>query len=221
MSHFTVAVIMGEEPTEEKLVEILEPYNEQTEDLRYAKLVKDEDDGHEYYSNPNAKWDWWVVGGRWDEAMPVKTGGGKNVAQIKDIVLTKEDPEKPEYYARVWDYLTGAVSDEDTPDNIKVYYASEKRVFGAEYWVNKYGSKEQYIETKMLEDYIESIESEALFAPYAFVDKNGKWHEPGTMGWFGMSDATEETYVDYYAEWKKYIESCNPDDYIVLLDCHI
>ena len=76
MSHFTVAVFMGEEPTEEKLNEILEPYNEQTEDLRYAELIKDEDDGHEYYNNPNAKWDWWVVGGRWDEAMPVKSGGG-------------------------------------------------------------------------------------------------------------------------------------------------
>lgn len=221
MSHFTVAVIMEEEPMEEKLSEILEPYNEQTDDERYAELIKDEDGGYEYYSNPNARWDWWTVGGRWNEEMPVKTGGGKNIAQIKDVVLTKEDPEKREYYARVWDYLTGVVSDEDTPDNIRVYYASEKRVFGTEYWVNKYGSKEQYIETKMLEDYIESIESEALFAPYAFVDKDGKWHEPGTMGWFGMSDATEETYADYYAEWRKYVENCNPDDYIVLLDCHI
>lgn len=209
MSHFTVAVIVGEEPTEEKLNEILEPYNEQTEDLRYAELIKDEDDGHEYYNNPNAKWDWWVVGGRWDEAMPVKAGGGKNVAQIKDIVLVNGDPEKREYYAKVWDYLTGAVSEEDTPDNIKADYAFEKKLFKTEYWAHKYGSKEQY------------VESEILFAPYAFVDKNGEWHEPGAMGWFGMSDATAETYADYRAEWKKYIEDCNPDDYIVLIDCHI
>lgn len=38
-------------------------------------------------TNPNNKWDWWVVGGRWSGLLPTHTGGGTNSAQVADIDL--------------------------------------------------------------------------------------------------------------------------------------
>ncbi len=65
MSHFTVIVI-GDNPEEQ-----LAPFNEE------LQVEKVEEDGDEYWRNPDAKWDWYQLGGRWTgyfKLLPGKTG---------------------------------------------------------------------------------------------------------------------------------------------------
>lgn len=41
-----------------------------------------------HWTNPNAKWDWWVAGGRWSGQLLLKSGGeGVDVARVGDIDL--------------------------------------------------------------------------------------------------------------------------------------
>ncbi len=36
-------------------------------------------------SNPNGKWDYWVIGGRWDKLLKIKDGEVTNTARVKDV----------------------------------------------------------------------------------------------------------------------------------------
>lgn len=56
------------------------------------------DDGRWYrHTNPNAKWDWWVVGGRWQGHLPLKSGEVADSAAVVDIA------EMPSTFAIVKD----------------------------------------------------------------------------------------------------------------------
>jgi len=76
--------------------------------------AKANDDGqYGYWHNPNAKWDWWVIGGRWSGHWPVKTvskdqlgrsgsfdnaptPGGVDITRIKDIDFERADIQTSE-----------------------------------------------------------------------------------------------------------------------------
>lgn len=80
-----------------------------------------------YWENPNKKWDWWVVGGRWRGFYPVKTGiekivgepgtldndssGGSDVVRLDqidmDVVATKEREAFDTFKAKRLRYLAG------------------------------------------------------------------------------------------------------------------
>jgi len=56
---------------------------------------------------------------------------------------------------------------------------------------------------------------------HAMLDLDGEWRQKGKMGWFGYNDMTldsEKTFIDHL---HKYIESIDPDTYLVIVDCHI
>jgi len=56
---------------------------------------------------------------------------------------------------------------------------------------------------------------------YAMLTKAGVWMEPGRMGWFGMSDDTPSSREAYDVEANVYLDSLDPDDIVVVIDCHI
>ena len=41
-------------------------------------------------SNPNAKWDWWVIGGRWNNLLKLKDGGFTN-SKILTLLPNRKD----------------------------------------------------------------------------------------------------------------------------------
>jgi len=108
MSHYTVTVRLtkarldahqGE--VEDALKEILAPFDENTDNPAFLELVKGEDGEEDYQRNPNAKWDWYTIGGRWRGFWPVKDGvgihtgeagafgnksaGGSDIVRVSDI----------------------------------------------------------------------------------------------------------------------------------------
>lgn len=59
----------------------------------------------------------------------------------------------------------------------------------------------------------------AVYVPYAYV-RDGKWHERGTMGWFGIS--RDEVPRDFWLEQvATMFDELSDDTLITALDCHI
>ena len=139
------------------------------------------------WENPNAKWDWWVVGGRWRK-WAEDTIGGVSV-RVGDITF---DAERQRDEAASW---WAENMDVDEPSALALI---ESRGM----------TMERY------------IDSAGCLSFRAVVTPDGKWHEVGSMGWFGISSESE----DEMAEWEhgfteRFLD--NPDLILTVVDCHI
>lgn len=253
MSHFNVAVITAEKPTESMLDQMLFPYCEDTKyvppqylefsevedikdyknffndsnnitkvngvDMPFNKAFKsfkeymeecegyifnEETNTFGYWCNPDAKWDWYVVGGRWNNMLPTKSHSRVNTCQIKDVDWDYEKDNIPRY-KREWEVLVEG----DKPQNYYEECLIKDRPFyhKPEWLKSQYGSKDDYIY------YMSTI------VPFAtlFVDT---WYEEAQMGWFGISNS-EEGQKDSYREKFSEIISKYPNYWITIVDCHI
>jgi hypothetical protein len=192
MSHYLVGVVVNDIS---EVDDILAPYDENMEVEPYT-----DDDGETTTYNPKSKWDWYSIGGRWND--------GKNIIQIKDFKLYDDSvsAETIALYIKAWDSFEGKckLSKEDENELFDGF-----RFYNDQYYLERYGTCENYIKA-MLSN-----------IPYAFVDANG-WYEKGQMGWWGMDNATQES-IDSYTEFaeKYFTADENQNKYIVWVDCHI
>lgn len=105
-----------------------------------------------------------------------------------------------------WDLMKKLQKDNITPyeEYIKKSYYSE------EYLKTKYPTEEDY------------IKSYTKFSTYAVLTPDGEWHEPGKMGWWGISNATSEQEVEFEKSYEeKFIKTANPEWNLTIVDCHI
>ena len=182
-----------------------------------------------YWENPNAKWDWYQIGGRWAgmletsiENKDVGIGekswywGDKNpyeikgniqqvdAARVKDIITN--NPEKYQKKIRFWELYI----EKQRPQNDEEKDMIEREMYNEQYYINKYGTKERYAEL------------ESTFYTWAVITKDGEWHEPGTMGWFACSSASADEEVAFIENYKKVVfDNAEDDDYMTIVDCHI
>ena len=197
----------------------------------YHDATKDEETlDYGYWENPNAKWDWWQIGGRWAGLLTVpvncqncSTGekswgwGTENPytttdkykkvdsARIKDLVFPDYE-QKYDKAKRLWELkVEGEEPQKDEEkEQLKWDY------YRPEYYENTYKDKETY------------AECEATFYTYAVIDKDGHWNAKGEMGWWGCSAEEENQVVDYIKNYKKNVfDNASDDDYITIVDCHI
>lgn len=124
MSHFTVAVLHREDQDVDELLapydESIEvaPYVKYTrqqaidrvhswkghedmpDDEAYQYLAEDyetDEDGNLLTTyNPNSKWDWYEIGGRWDGELRLKNGESSNEARISEIDFSPNDEDYEE-----------------------------------------------------------------------------------------------------------------------------
>ncbi|MGG5344003.1 hypothetical protein [Enterococcus sp. AZ192] len=208
MSHFTVAVIT-EKGTEQEVDKLLAPYQENNMgDCPQEYLEFNEDDDCDideqtgkkgYWENPNRKWDWYKIGGRWSGLLKLKTGEKINVAQIKDIDLSLDQAAYDEAI-RFWEVIVEGLPKQEGEE----FHSFWK----PEYYVETYGTKEKY------------AMDVAEFSTFAMVLPDGKWTEKGEMGWFGIDDSTSESRQEYKQTFKEILET-KSDYYITIVDCHI
>lgn len=164
-----------------------------------------EDGAYSTY-NQNSKWDWYVIGGRWNGCLPIKgeestqeernqykDDVSNNCCKIKDIELKREATE------------------EEITEMKETYekMTTEGNWYKPEYYKQKYPTFESYMDAQL------------EFSTYALLTSNGEWVEPGAMGWFGMSAATPEEEAKFANTFKETLTKENPEDYFVLVDCHI
>lgn len=182
--------------------------------------------------NPNSKWDWYEIGGRWHNKLLVKeevkevidgvaSWGNLNSnnketpqgykwcdgARIKDIEFNKiiEFENRYNKAIRFWEtYIEG-----QEPKTEEEKEAIKSELYRKEYYIERYKNKENYAKI------------ESIFYTWALLDDDG-WHEQGNMGWFGMADDTEESEQRFIEKFTETINKKeNKDKYLVMIDCHI
>jgi len=163
--------------------------------------------------NPNSKWDWYEIGGRWKGQLLLRNGAPTDSAPAGLVdwdALFSTAPAAAAKNAAFWDeYVLGKIPAgvEDTEKYLlgkfgPIYYRPE-------YFLKFYGTKEEYVRRK------------ELWFTYAVVDDKG-WHEPGKMGWWGCSGATPESKREWEDNFRsRFIDTLDPGDQVFLLDCHI
>ena len=177
--------------------------NAETDEELYAL---EQDFSHEYDEegnelttyNPNSKWDWYCIGGRWSS--------DENVVKVSDFKMYEPlDDETTAYYQKCWDYINGKIEIENPIEELGFEFA----VYKKEYLLEQYKTFDELVKVKSCQ------------LPYALVDENG-WYAKGEMGWFGIDDATSESINSYYDIAEKLLTASeNQDKYIVFVDCHI
>lgn len=147
--------------------------------------------------NPNSKWDWWVVGGRWSNMIRLKDGTRSDFAQIKDIDFNGILADNRQRRAEAWDE---ANSKEDMNDGMKNLL----------YGIKPNTTREEH------------INGATGLTTFAVITKDGEWCEKGEMGWFGVHSATEEEENQWYdSYYKNFIEPLDEEDGVIIVDCHI
>lgn len=177
-------------------------------DEDFYNLEKDDDyyeydeNGDEYvFENPNAKWDWYELGGRFSADFLLEDGTRADFAEKRRIVWELTEEEKTHCF-NFWDkYVENcdSMSEED-----KERYWS---LYEPEYLKEKYGDRETYLEVCRTS------------APFAFLSSETGWIESGSLGTLDLDES------DKTQEWEqrfKELVGKVPDDYVIYcVDCHI
>lgn len=121
---------------ERKHSEIYKTFEEFTKE--YHGMEPKENGKYGYYRNPNAKWDWWTIGGRWTGHWHAKknvegslgkpgafdnepTEGGLDIIRIKDIDFARAEKETQErvqkFLVEYKEYFETGKEDERNPFN--------------------------------------------------------------------------------------------------------
>lgn len=197
--------------------------NEQGEVLRYVDRT-----------NPNAKWDWWTVGGRWRDNLRTKFGYAsealrKNIdfASARETRYREACVEFDTWTALVAEYgeppiFTDLLAKMPVQEARNQYHAHPiwvaMRDSGVDALAHFWGCPVTFF-GKNREAF---AHREALYSitPYAVV-KDGEWLARGEMGWFGMSNDEVDDRLAWSESTIKLLEDLPPDTRITVVDCHI
>lgn len=185
-------------------------------------------------TNPNKKWDWYQLGGRWSGFFLRQDGMRVDSIKKSDIDFAGMLADKAIKAKRDYEEFASAISGHEFPrtwtsireefgtGNIDAardaYHAQPAikalndhgidRLFGCA--VEYFGHDEQSFVTS---------QSNASLSAYAIIHE-GIWIAKGEMGWFGMSD--DDVTQDEWNEKVSELLSSLPDDAMLsLYDCHI
>lgn len=157
----------------------------------------------EIYSmyNPQAKWDWYTVGGRFKNMLMLKDSSGKKVneAYVIDIDFTRMEEEKSKSLTPYTQFLSSSIQKPMDEDSRKEMYKQ------------MYPDEQTYIARN------------TKFLTYAVVTPDGTWHSPGDMGWFGFSSETPEEAIRWDLNYYKrfVIPAIRNHWHLTIVDCHI
>lgn len=214
---------MGYEEVEVMFKDLYPTFDDFMKDWNGSNGPDPETGFYGYWENPNKKWDYWRIGGRWRGKLKARSGvlgdltwehtidgqqhhdteGHFDCVQIKDLDLSI-DTSRYQRAIRFWEVNVEGqeLTPEENPDDFRSFWKPQ-------YYTDKFGEKETY------------AKSESLHCIWALVTPDGKWYEQGDMGWFGTSDATESTTKAYIEFFEKSLNEANPEHFITVLDCHI
>lgn len=117
--------------------------------------IPDEDAVFGYYFNPNAEWDWFKIGGRWNNSIKTKSGVFCNSCKIGEIDFTP-DKRKMEINRRFWEIV---VDKEPLKEGEKEPFC----FYTEKYLKNLYGDKETYALCN------------STFSTYSILTPDGEW----------------------------------------------
>ena len=200
-------------------------------------------------TNPDRKWDWYQIGGRWSGFLKLKEGAiGENgqrswMSREEEIPSTHCDSalkgdidiegirnDVGNDAGKEWDKVHEVVGDStwETWDSVR----NRMNIDEAREFYNNQEPVKKLRERNDVGNWYsgndgflvsrEEFVSQArsrAISTFAVL-KDGVWYEKGEMGWFGISDDNMEQ-SDWDAEVGKLIDSVSDDTRITIVDCHI
>jgi len=156
--------------------------------------------------NPDSKWDWWVIGGRWTGQLDADYDPRKDPANLVKCVICKGTGDRE-----------GWVS----------YNESGERVFSDEQAEHcngcngcmGTGSSVNWT----LKDYdkdirlLSEVEITDDVIPFGIITPDGEWHQRAEMGWFAMTSNENNDWDKEARELLEKYKHC----IAVVIDCHI
>ena len=211
---------------------------------------KDEETGrYGYWHNPNSKWDYWQLGGRWTGYFKLKPGTNGESGRpglftpraevgYADAVLKKNidfEAMRAEAEARAnatYDRYDQVVSEHGVPPEFADLRQSFENIEDARaaYWalpaVKAFRDADLMpwngtVKDKygMGRDEFVARARASCFTPYALL-MDGEWYEQGKMGWFGISHDDKDA-DSWNAEVGKLLDTLPEDTLLSAVDCHI
>lgn len=176
-------------------------------------------------TNPNAKWDWWQIGGRWSGHFRLKDGSRVDQAKKSDIDFDTEFAEKREVYAKKYDDAQAVIAGRtwtawkdmcmDDIDKARKDYHDQQVVKDLEKFDDSFfANLDEYQMDR--EDYIKGHLTSHV-GTFAVI-KDDEWREKANMGWWAMTSNENDNWSD---EFMQILESIPDDHYLTLVDCHI
>ena len=191
-----------------------------------------------YTHNPNSKWDWWQIGGRFSRNFLVKE-------DLEDCITSydrnSDEPDgAPEGYKYVdaarkkdicWDLmkqLTVESVEKGYQKCVAAFASNDLTGFGpltkiVEDGIASWGSM-IYLKGETLDEYKArkgaTDTDQYMISSFAAIDRNGDWLGSGDMGWFGISTNDKEERA-WNNELQTLMNEAQDDDFLVVVDCHI
>ena len=215
----------------------------------HGTSARDEKTGrYGYWCNPNAKYDYYTIGGRWSGYFKPKAGavgtlgrpgvfdnkpteGWVDSIKLKDIDIEGMKDSAVKEANETYDKLEEVLKGRPLPSWNSI---REKHGEDIEAARNEYNSLQvvkdlneaqffimgDFVETfgKNREEYV-TRQKNSTMVPYAVV-KDGQWYQKGEMGWWGMS-SDEVSQEEWNSKFWEMINSLDPETELTLLDCHI
>lgn len=186
-------------------------------------------------TNPDKKWDWYVVGGRFSGFLKVKSILKNNTVSGYADQSTKGNvdfegmrAEAEASAAKKYDQVMEAVGNlddfkpwnavrevhKDQPDLARDTYRAQRAVKALHdhYFLNL----EDFMVTR--DAYLQAARDKAI-STYALV-MDGKWYAKGEMGWWGMS-YDEMSQAAWNQKVSELLNSLPDDTLLTVVDCHI
>lgn len=207
----------------------LETYQKLHDEGKDVEIVKEymgyeQDEDGNFYSvyNPQAKWDWYEVGGRWSGYFKLKDNAPDTPVVGGHYSMTDEQREKLVEDRRTDVACVGEIDWEGMrKENLR-----KAEGWWADYQVDllkpEKDRKHPYFQWGIeKEDTKETyLRRQGSLAPFAVLD-NGEWYERGSMGWWGVvSDENDDWDKEFEAILAKWVKE-NKDMELTLVDCHI
>jgi len=187
----------------------------------YGFIYNEELDECGVLRNPNGRWDWYEIGGRWSNMLRLKPGCvgyrgkrkpfGQNApikkgyfdqAKLSDVEFSL-DMTAFEKAERFWEVV---VEGQPLRDGVTARFFHS--TIEKDDYLRQYGDKHTY------------AMAAASFSTWALITPDGEWHEAGHMGGFASHDATKESRTAYQAKVDAALKS-DPNLWITIVDCHI
>lgn len=204
-------------------------------------------------TNPNAKWDWYVIGGRWTGYFLLKHGAEGVVGVGKPGLFTEPAGPGRADVVRKGDVDFATMGAAAGAEAGLFWDKAHAIINGRPFYtwaqlVEKHGDiadvRDAFWNQEVVrdlrqsgdpelgwifadtiadlalsrEDYVKLAEMRAI-VPFAYV-KDGKWHERGEMGWFGVS-TNEMDESEWCRQFMEMIDSLPDDTLLTIVDCHI
>lgn len=180
----------------------------------FAVKSKDAEDIETVYrfTNPSAKWDWFVIGGRWSNFLLAKDGKRYDSLKKKDIDFEGMVQDAAKQAEKDYDAFQELLEKQNVTDPKELdsealfqFYQEQGKMFLREEFDGV--SKNEYIKKA----------KDAAIMTFAFV-KDGVWHEKAEMGWFAVTCNEKQDWPEIFNDL---LESVDDEETLTVVDCHI